>query len=106
MAYLIKAAVELSARTIVSYPFLFLAEAALAFPAASTWRNWLVRAAVSLLIAAGGVVAIVGLPPLELSGGASNEFQVGEFFMSVALFGGGLLVTAVGVITGHFARRR
>jgi len=106
MDYLIKAAVALIPRAIALYPFLFLAEAALAFLAAFKCRKWLVRAAVSLLIAAGGVVVIAGLPPLELSGGASNEYQVGEFFLSLALFGGGLFVTAVGVITGHFARRR
>ena len=92
-------------QTFAAYPLLFLAEAVLAFLVGSTSRKWPVRAAAALLIATAGMLLIVGVPPLELTGGPSGEEQLAEAILSFGLFFGGAITAVGGVLLGHFAAR-
>ena len=106
VVYLFLFAIGIILQTFAAYPLLFLSEAVLAFLVASTLRTWLVRAVAALLIATAGMLLIVGVPPLELTGGPGGEEQLAEAILSVGLFFGGVIMATAGVLLGHFAGRK
>lgn len=105
IVYLLLLAIGIILQTFAAYPLLFLSEAVLAFLVGSTSRKWPVRAVAALLIVTAGMLLIVGVPPLELTGGPSGEAQLAEAILSFGLFFGGVIAAAAGVLLGHFAGR-
>ena len=105
MDYLFLLLIDIIRQTFAAYPLLFLAEAVLAFLVGWRWRRWLVRLVAALLIATAGMLVIVGVPPLELTGGPGGEEQLATVILSWGLFFGGVITTAAGVLLGHFAGR-
>jgi hypothetical protein len=105
VVYLLPLLIGIVFQTIAAYPLLFLAEAVLASLVGTFWRRWLARVVAALLIATVGMLVIVGVPPLELTGGPSGEEQLAAAILGWGLFFGGIVTTAAGVLLGHLVGR-